>query len=92
MADQDPYERGALWIRTDNSRAVRILGVIEDPSGIIPMRKPTTYVVTTPHLAGDSMPVTWTLDGFLNWHERPDGGQPKPFIPRQQDDETRRTA
>jgi hypothetical protein len=93
MADQDPYEQGAVWIRTDNGKRTRILAVVEDEKGIVPMRRPSTYVLTTSTLAGDSMPQTWTLDGFLNWHERPEGGQPRPkaFIPQQQDTDNRRT-
>lgn len=91
MADQDPYEQGAVWIH-DSRRKVRILGVIGDEEGLIPLRRPDVYVITTPHLAGDSMPAVWTLDAFLLWHERPEGGQPPPkaFIPRQQDTDNRR--
>lgn len=83
MADQDPYEQGAVWIRMDSGRRTRILAVVTDERGIVPLRKPETYVITTPTSAGDSMPHTWTLTGFLNMHERPDGGQPVPSIPRQ---------
>jgi len=84
MADQDPYEAGALWIRQDHSnRRVRILAVLEDALGLVPMRQPTTYVITTPSMPGESMPQVWVLSAFLNWHRRPDGGQPRPHIPRQ---------
>jgi hypothetical protein len=91
MADQDPYEPGAVWVRTDTELRARILGVIEDDKGIVPMHKPGTVWVAIAWCgappAGSGLPELWTLAGFLNWFKRPDGGQPRPSIPRQRDRE-----
>lgn len=92
MADQDPYEQGAVWLRRETGQRVRILGVIEDNKGVVPRHKAgTVWVVVNWHGLpgmGQVLPEAWTLDGFLNWFERPDGGQPRPRIPRQRDKET----
>lgn len=83
MADQDPYEQGAVWIRRDTSKRARILNVFEIKNNLMPDHKPGVWVTVTPSDVISSTPETWTLTGFLNWFERPDGGQPRPVIPQQ---------
>lgn len=90
MADQDPYTQGAEWVHKITWQTTRILTTFEDTLRLVPGQKESsshTYVV----VAGkQAEPDVWSVEEFLNWFERPDGSvPPKPYIPRQQDTNSR---
>lgn len=84
MAEQNPYEPGAVWVARDTNKRVRIMNVFTDEKGLVPGLHAEVYVVVTPSGREEILPQVHPLEGFLHWHERPEGGQPRPFIPRQQ--------